>query len=79
MVLFGAMTRAILDVPDITCEHCERTVKQTLGPLAGVQAVQVDVPAKSVTVLYDEGAVSIDRMAEALAAEDYPVAASRIE
>jgi copper chaperone CopZ len=42
----------------------------------GVLAVQVDVAARSVTVDYDEDAVTIDKMSEALAGEDYAVAGS---
>jgi copper chaperone CopZ len=71
------VTRAVLDVPNISCEHCERTVRSTLEPLAGVQAVQVDIPARAVTVDYDEGTISPGEMSTALAEEDYPVAASR--
>jgi copper chaperone CopZ len=71
------VTRAVLDVPNISCGHCERTVKSTLKPLAGIQTVQVDIPARAVTVDYDEGAVSLAEMSAALAEEDYPVAASR--
>jgi copper chaperone len=71
------VTRAVLDVPNISCEHCERTVKHTLEPLAGVQSVRVDIPTRAVTVDYDEGAVSLGEMSAALAEEDYPVVASR--
>ncbi len=71
------MTRAVLEVPNISCEHYERTVRSTLEPLAGVHTVQVDIPARAVTVDYDEGAVSLEDMSAALAEEDYPVAASR--
>ncbi len=71
------VTRVVLEVPNISCEHCERTVRSTLEPLAGVQTVQVDVPARAVTVDYDEDTVSLDEMSAALAEEDYPVAASR--
>lgn len=68
------MTVTILTVPDISCEHCERTVTQALTPVEGVQAVRVDIPAKQVRVEYDEGTVGIERMREVLAEEDYPVA-----
>jgi copper chaperone len=68
------VTRVVLEVPDISCEHCERTVRSTLEPLSGIQTVQVDVPARSVTVDYDEGTVSLGEMSAALADEDYPVA-----
>jgi copper chaperone len=71
------MARAILDVPDISCEHCERTVRETLRPLQGVLAVTVDIPGRAVAVDYDEAAIDVARMSEALAGEEYPVASSR--
>ena len=40
------MTRVVLHVPDISCEHCERVIKEALGRTAGVRAVEVDVPAR---------------------------------
>ena len=69
------MATAILKVPDISCEHCERTVKSALGQVAGVQQVRVDIPDKRVQVEYDPGQVGVDRMRDVLAEEDYPVAA----
>jgi copper chaperone len=68
------MTTKTLSVPDISCEHCERAIKGALEPLAGVQSVRVDIPAKKVTVQYDEGAVGIDRIKQAVEDEEYPVA-----
>jgi copper chaperone CopZ len=71
------VTRAVLEVPSISCEHCERTVRSTLEPITGVRSVQVDIPARAVTVDYDAGAVSLGELSEALAEEEYPVASSR--
>ncbi len=68
------MATAILHVPDISCEHCERTVTRALAPLAGIQRVSVDVPAKQVRVTYDDAVVTVTRMQEVLREEDYPVA-----
>jgi copper chaperone len=62
-----------LNVPDISCEHCERAITGALSPMEGVQIVKVDIPAKRVRVEYDEGKVDLDRMKEILAEEDYPV------
>lgn len=67
------MTTTILSVPDISCEHCERTITEALSPVAGVHTVQVDIPAKLVRVEYDETAVDVERMKSILADEDYPV------
>jgi len=68
------MATAILHVPDISCEHCERTVTKALMLLQGVQSVGVDVSAKQVRVTYDGTIVGVERMKEVLREEDYPVA-----
>ena len=67
------MARTELRVPNITCAHCERTVKEALSPVEGVSTVSVDIAAKRVIVDYDEDAVSVDRMQEILREEEYPV------
>jgi copper chaperone len=64
-----------LDVPDISCEHCERVVTAALRPLAGVKSVKVDIPAAQVEVEYEEAAADLERMKQVLADEDYPVRA----
>ncbi|HEY8648875.1 MAG TPA: heavy-metal-associated domain-containing protein [Candidatus Limnocylindria bacterium] len=68
------MAQTTLSVPDISCEHCERTITDTLSPVDGVKRVTVDIPAKAVTVEYDDVTVSVDRFKELLKEEDYPVA-----
>jgi copper chaperone len=68
------MAQTTLSVPDISCEHCERTITETLSPVDGVKSVKVDIPAKAVTVDYDDATVSVDRFKELLKEEDYPVA-----
>jgi copper chaperone CopZ len=67
------MSTVILTVPDISCEHCERAITNALNAEAGVKAVKVDIPAKTVRLDYDEGALTIDRVKDVLAEEDYPV------
>ena len=44
------MSNVTLNVPDISCEHCERTITNTLQPVSGVRSVQVDIPARQVRV-----------------------------
>ena len=70
------MAGAILRVPDISCEHCERTVKQALSRLAGVRRVDVNIPGKEVRVSYDEAVVDLERIKTILKDEDYPVASA---
>jgi len=63
----------VLNVPDISCEHCERTITNALAPISGVRTVNVDIPGKQVHVDYDESQVSVDTMKDVLQEEDYPV------
>jgi copper chaperone len=69
------MAEIVLSVPDISCDHCARTIDQTLTPLAGVQRVEVDVPGKRVRLEYDEGRADLGAIRAALDEEGYPVAA----
>jgi copper chaperone len=63
----------ILNVPDISCEHCERTITQALSPLEGVRNVGVDIPRRQVRVEYDDAIVNVQRFQDVLAEEEYPV------
>ena len=67
------MAITVLNVPDISCEHCERTITNALTPVAGVRNVTVDIPGKQVRVDYDESQVSVDQMKEVLEEEEYLV------
>jgi copper chaperone CopZ len=68
------MTRVTLTVPEISCEHCEHAITEALQPVAGVRSVQVDIPAHLVKLEFDEATLSLDRVKEILAEEEYPVA-----
>jgi copper chaperone len=68
------LVRVALNVPDISCDHCVRTVTGALRPLDGVEDVSVDLPARSVQIAYDPHRVTLDRIREVLADEAYPVA-----
>ena len=70
------MRDVVLHVPDMSCEHCERTVKQALERTPGVRRIDVDIPAKEVRVSYDETAVDLERLKTVLRDEDYPVASA---
>jgi copper chaperone len=69
------MATTVLNVPDISCEHCERTITNALTPIEGIRSVNVDIPEKRVQVDYDEAQVTVDRMKEVLEEEEYPVEA----
>ncbi|HEY4025112.1 MAG TPA: heavy-metal-associated domain-containing protein [Candidatus Dormibacteraeota bacterium] len=71
------MSSVVFDVPDVSCEHCERTITGALQPIAGVREVSVDVPARTVAVAFDDRIVGVERLKQVLTDEDYPVAAER--
>lgn len=70
------MAKTTLSVPDISCEHCERTITEALTPLDGVREVKVDIPGKTVNVEYDDQKVGVERFKNILQEEDYPVASA---
>lgn len=67
------MARSRLSIPDMSCGHCEANIKKALQGLEGVDGVSVDLPGRKVDVSYDESRLSLDRIREILAEEDYPV------
>ncbi len=71
------MARAVLVVPDISCEHCEHAITSALSPLDGVRTVEVDIEGREVKLDYDEAAVTLERVKEVLAEEEYPVESVR--
>jgi copper chaperone len=68
------MATTVLNVPDISCEHCERTITGALTPVDGIRTVNVDIPARQVHVDYDERLVDVNKMKDVLQEEEYPVA-----
>ena len=71
------MIQVKLDVPDISCAHCEKTINEALRGKPGIKAVAVSVPSRSVLVKYDEEAISLHDIEEILDEEEYPVASAQ--
>lgn len=68
------MKTTILTAPDISCEHCQRTVEGAVGALIGVQSVHVEIPSKTVQISYDPARVSRQQIEAVMDDEGYPVA-----
>ncbi len=47
------MEKTILNVEGMSCEHCVKAVRNSVGALPGVTDVSVDLKSKTVTVEYD--------------------------
>jgi copper ion binding protein len=63
-----------LSVPDVSCEHCVKTIDGALGALPGVDAVTVDLASKTVRLRYEPAQVSVERIEETLDDAGYTVA-----
>lgn len=66
------MTQTIT-VTGMTCANCVRHVRETLGALPGVRAVDVDLTSGRATLDVD-GAVDLATIAAALEADEYGLA-----
>lgn len=66
------MKNVMYPSPNIKCEGCADTIKGTLSQLPGVNAVQVDVASKRVTVDYDEDATTPDVIQQHMAQVGFP-------
>jgi copper chaperone len=70
----AATQETVLSVPDISCEHCVKTINTALGALQGVQTVATDIPTKTVRLSYDPGQVSLETVEATLDEAGYTVA-----
>ena len=59
-------TETTLKIPAIHCGGCVKTVTQTLEALPTVQVTQADPESKLVHLQFEESAVSLDQIREAL-------------
>ena len=67
------MSTATYNVPDISCNHCKQAIEGEVAQVQGVASVEVDVTAKTVTVVaepLDEQAIvnAIDKAGYEVAA-----------
>jgi len=60
-----------LNVPGMSCGHCEAAIKTEVGQVAGVSAVNVDLATKIVTVDGDE--LDLDAIVAAVAEAGFEV------
>jgi copper chaperone len=68
----------VLSVPDVSCEHCVKTINGALGDLPGVETVATDIPTKSVRLRYDAGQLSMQQIESVLDDAGYTVSTEPI-
>lgn len=59
-------------VDNMTCALCPITVKRAMEGVEGVRAVEIDLDARTATVVFDTAATSTDAIAAASASAGYP-------
>lgn len=62
-----------LKVPDVSCEHCVRSIAGALTPVEGVESFNTDLATKTVSLRFNPDQVSLDTIEEALDEAGYPV------
>ncbi len=74
LTVMADIKETTLSLPDVSCEHCVKTVNGALGALAGVSNVSTDIPTKTVHFSYDVAQVSLQKIEETLDDVGYTVA-----
>ena len=69
------MVRETISVPEIHCDHCKTSIEGALASIGGVEGATVDIPARTVTVNYDEASVGRGELIEAIEQQGYEVPA----
>lgn len=67
------MEKTILNVEGMSCEHCVKAVTNAVSALDGVDGVQVDLAAKTVTVEHDPARTPLEKIKSEIEDQGYEV------
>lgn len=67
------MSKILLSVKGMSCQHCVKAIEQALSELNGVQSAEVDLGKKEVTVSFDEHRLEMEPIVDAIQEEGYKV------
>jgi len=73
LVSMSAVQDVVLSVPDVSCEHCVKTINTSLGKISGIENVITDIPTKTVHVRYNPDLVSMREIENTLDEEGYTI------
>ncbi len=71
--MVGGKQEQSFSVEGMTCQHCVQSVKKAVSALSGVSLVEVNLEAKKVTVLSDDGKVPRQAIVRAIEEAGYEV------
>lgn len=67
------MEKFVFHVEGMSCQHCVKAVTDAVSALPGIEAVEVELLAKTATVTYDPARVSLETIKEAIEDQGYDV------
>lgn len=67
------MQNVTLNVEGMSCGHCVKSVEGSVGALAGVNEVKVNLAEGLVDVAFDEAQVSLDQIKETIDDQGYDI------
>jgi copper chaperone len=67
------MSNVIMNVPGISCSHCEHAITTAVEKLTGIKKVSVDITGKKVIVEFDSALVSFEQVKQAIEDQGYDV------
>ena len=68
------MTSKTFSVPDISCQHCKDSIEDAVGPLNGVDSVEVAIDDRTVAIDYDGTDGTFEVIVSAIEEQGYEVA-----
>lgn len=66
------MVEKTVSVPTISCGHCVATIEREVAELDGVDRVQADAAARTVTVAWNDGETSWSTVRDRLVDINFP-------
>jgi copper chaperone len=67
------MVTETISVPEIHCDHCKVAIEGALASIGGVERATVDIPARTVTVRYDDASLDRGDLVQAIEQQGYEV------
>jgi copper chaperone len=67
------MPTQTISVPEVHCGHCVSSIEGALNPMDGVSEASVDLESRTVSVTFDDTAVSLDAIVTAIEDQGYDV------
>ena len=67
------MKNITLEVQGMSCGHCVNAIEGSVGQLAGVEQVNVNLTDAQVNVVFDEAKVSLDKINETIEDKGYEI------